>query len=141
MLSNILNGTVWERVVLVMPPGCHGAKYKELISWITTSYPNVSSSSSKDATGFDDFILLVTANILVEDRSTYSYWAGIFSNATEKHVDNTWHGVSPFDDSYVYHDPKARMYFMKNVRGKLIPQTSRIGKVFVNYGGATRLTI
>ena len=53
------------------------------------------------------------ANRLIEDKfSTYSYWAGFFSNATEIHVDVRYHGVLE-DKRYVYHDEKSRVYFGK----------------------------
>lgn len=72
-------------------------------------------------TGFDDFILLSSANKLIEDVSTYSYWAGIFSNATEKHVDFGFHGMlrvgegrttrPAIHNGFIYHDARNNDYF------------------------------
>ncbi len=64
-----------------------------------------------NATGFDDFLLLSSAPKLIEDVSTYSFWAGIFSNASEKFVQVAYHGVLKEDPHFVYHDVKSNHFF------------------------------
>ena len=58
--------------------------------------------------------MLMQANKLIEDKhSTYSYWAGFFSNATEIHVDVTYHEIMNGDKRYIYHDELSGKYFGK----------------------------
>jgi hypothetical protein len=119
----ILNSSSWDRIFIIKPPDCVGGITKDLIRWIHATYPNVESLSSSDATGLDDFVLLISAQNLVEDVSTYSFWAGLFSNATEKHVNLAFHGINSHDLSYVYHDTEAKKYYLKLIDGKLLQQS------------------
>jgi hypothetical protein len=140
----ILNITYWTRLFIVRPPDCAAAVITKIISSLL-EYPNSSIAlQSPHPTGFDDFILLSTANKLIEDVSTYSYWAGIFSNAAEKHVDTSFHGFLKLgegnstrlatEQGYVYHDAKHDNYFgSAHLDGRVtyryhLPSTSRVNE-------------
>jgi hypothetical protein len=60
----------------------------------------------------DDFILMILAPRLVEDKvSTFSFWAGVFSNSSEVHVDVRSHGVIANASKFMYHDTLTDEYF------------------------------
>lgn len=111
---------------ILRSPECHSDLVQDIILDLLR-YPNSSIiPNTINVTGFDDFILLSSANKLIEDVSTYSYWAGIFSSATEKHVNAQYHSM-PFlnkispdlrrkNYGYIYHDTVYNNYF-----GKLQP--------------------
>ena len=127
----ILNLTSWTNLYIVRPFDCPSGQVKNLITELL-NYPNASVvPMSKNTTGFDDFILLSSANKLIEDKSTYSYWAGIFSNALEKHVKFDFHAalhlnvISPRMSNqsrgYIYHDSNSHNYF-----GRLLPNGTMV---------------
>lgn len=115
---------------LLTPPVCRGigSILSELLK-----YPNSSKIPSNNTiTGFDDFILLSSANKMIEDVSTYSYWAGVFSSASEKHVSAQYHGIPLYNfsnkkdakidtDGYIFHEIHKNNYFgILQPNGKII---------------------
>ena len=103
---------------IVRPFYCHDPEVIDTIIDLLR-YPNSSIvPTSSKVTGFDDFILLSSANMLIEDVSTFSYWAGVFSNAKEKHVLLDYHGIIPWNRTirnrnygYIYHDFENYNFF------------------------------
>jgi hypothetical protein len=118
MIERIMNSSRWDRTIIVHPANCTGSSYRSLIESLRATQPSTVFTTSNDA-GLEDFVLLVLAPYLVEDRGTFSYWAGVFSNATEKHVYLKFNGISSDDPAYIYHARGA--YFMRYVNGSLVP--------------------
>jgi hypothetical protein len=105
-----VNYTYFDNLLLLSPPRCQGFSL-EVIRWLLHLYPN-RAARVPPGSSMDDFLLLMNAPKFVEDVSSYSYWAGIFSNSTEKHVRLDYHGVCPENAGYVYHDVKKHRYFL-----------------------------
>ena len=112
-VQTILNNTFWKKLFVVKPPGGCGGSYAPLWQFLTKHPQAVIVPESSDYTisSFDHFLLLLSAKKIIEDRySTFSFWAGFFSNATEIHVDARYHGVLN-DPKYVYHDQTTHSFF------------------------------
>jgi hypothetical protein len=111
-LGMILNNSNWDRIYVVKPNGPCWHRYRESISFMKRTYGERVIVDDGNYSSFEHFLMLIQANKLIEDKhSTYSYWAGFFSNATEIHVDVLYHDVIPGDKRYVYHDELSGKYF------------------------------
>lgn len=115
----------WRVLHVITPSVCVG-KNGQLLDWLLLEYGDRvqlergSSSSLEKVTrkdiddGLSQFILLAAAPRLIADRSSYSYWAGLFSVAREIHVNINYDGVHMDPVSkyrYVYHDNRKDIYF------------------------------
>jgi hypothetical protein len=55
---------------------------------------------------------LAMSKKLILPISSWAFWAGMFSNATEIHVNAPpIHPLMPHNSQYIYHDEKNRMFF------------------------------
>jgi hypothetical protein len=54
---------------------------------------------------------------LILPHSSWAFWAGVLSNATEIHVDPTYHkGMGIAHPQYVYHNYRRALYYGKYQR-------------------------
>lgn len=59
-----------------------------------------------------DFTGMMSAPRLILSPSSWAFWAGLFSNATEIHVDTKYHRNMGIDHpEYVYHMESKQLYY------------------------------
>lgn len=79
-----------------------------IIRWPSYEGPDDTTALLHDLAG------LAMSKKLILPLSSWAFWAGMFSNATEIHVNAPpLHPLMPHNSQYIYHDEKNRMYFGK----------------------------
>lgn len=99
-------------------------KNGQLLEWLLSEYAgraslakgvhSVPGLEGEEDSGLRDFVLLAAARRFIADRSSFSYWAGLFSAGDEIHVNINYDGVHSDPATrkkYVYHDNRKDMYF------------------------------
>jgi hypothetical protein len=78
-------------------------------------WPSAPDGSSAETYLLSDLAGLGRAKRLILPVSSWAYWGGVFSNATEIHVNAPpKHPLMEYNDNlYIYHDEKARLYYGK----------------------------
>ena len=64
----------------------------------------------------EDFSALTACpRLVLPPGSTWAFWAGLLSDASEVHVDASSHRLMPDMPQYVYHDEEKKAYYGKVV--------------------------
>lgn len=111
--ETIFNNSIWRKLYVISPStSCRGTYLIPQRYLLSLHNASLISSETNDYGSMDDFILMILAPRFVEDRvSTFSFWAGVFSNSSEVHVDVRTHGVVTNSTKFMYHDAWSDEYF------------------------------
>jgi hypothetical protein len=123
--ESILNHTSFDRIWLFQAPECpnklsdNPAKDSLVTSVVrmlrerfnATRWPSYEGPDDTKAL-LHDLAGLAMSKKLILPLSSWAFWAGMLSNATEIHVNAPpLHPLMPHNTQYIYHDEKHRMYF------------------------------
>jgi hypothetical protein len=107
-MSEILNSSSWDRLVMMRPENCAGRSGdKAVIDWLANTYGAKAMEMDFSPYKVSDLVQLSQAHMLIEDKSAISYWATVLSNATHKHVSSYYHQKNTHDDpAYIVHEQR-----------------------------------
>lgn len=126
--ENILDGMEFDKVWLFQAPECptkladnpaHDGLVAQVMRLLTVKYNATKWPSAAEGSDDTTFLLhdlagLAQSKKLILPVSSWAYWAGVLSSATEIHVNAPpKHPLMPEISTYVYHDDKAKLYFGK----------------------------
>ena len=99
-----MSNSSWDRIVVFSPAKCSSKSTDfRVIAWLQATYQSqVVVLPQVDSGGRLDIAQLVTAQLLIEDRSVLSYWATLLSNATQKYTTASLHGEQRTEPAYIY---------------------------------------
>lgn len=121
---------LWRNLYISKPPTPCLSGYSILLHYLLQQYRNVSILPYAGSSEFYHFLLLLSADKLIEDKaSTYSYWAGLLGDASEVHVDADFHPAIN-GPNYIYHTDGLRspskQFYGKYNSSEFISQTSAL---------------
>jgi hypothetical protein len=123
--ETILNNTKFEKVWLFMAPECPTRLSKDasrdgpvpavirmlMDRFNATRWPMYNGTDDVSLL-LHDLSALVQSNKLIIPVSSWAYWAGLLSNASEIHVNyQPYHPTMGNMMQYIYHDQKKRLFF------------------------------
>lgn len=118
--ESILNNTVFEKIWLFLAPECRTYKHAApLLHMIQSRFKSARWYQLSSGDGTDkllhDLAGLIHSSKLILPSSSWAFWAGFLSNASEVHVNAPpLHPLMPdLAWKYIYHNQKRREYFGK----------------------------
>eukprot|EP01038_Epipyxis_sp_PR26KG_P004163 gene4163-5927_t len=123
--ESILNHTTFDRVWLFQSPTCptklSGSPEKDglvasvvrllTVQYNATRWPQINSQDETDIL-LQDLAGLAQSSKLILPSSSWAYWAGLFSNATEIHVNAPpYHQLMYGKSQYIYHNEKEKKFY------------------------------
>lgn len=139
--ENILNHTDFKRVWLFLAPECARFGPAQPIlrmlrsRFNATRWGHLPVGADDTAVLLHDLSGLVLSSKLILPTSSWAFWGGLLSNASEVHVNAPpHHPVMSEAPQYVYHNDKSRQFFgrFNSTTGKIdYPQQSEL-KVYHN---------